>query len=381
MYQTYSAMNATPLPTHVIVVHRFFELVQEASLKGARKSRRTGEFTELVLKTSKEAGCTFSAENKEHIAPGQLNFPKFPYVLALVVAFWQTEYQVQKNNADCDDDNDNLGRLSDAEVRFGSVLDPSSPNREPDFGSVLPTAPGPEPDLASGSQSVRFGLNAVRTLLRTLRQLKFPRKKYEATGWLLIVERCRGLEGRVIYVREVCQSVVRMDQANGDKGDHAVGLSRYGQAVVKYDMLTVDGLERVAHERQRVMTAMVIRRWLSGKELEPRTEPLVPQVEPNLNLNRTAGSVRFGPGPDALPDRTAASLGRLEISVFVFEEEGGGAGLGSGSRDHKDLSMNCVSSSSRSISAGSEAKLKSGGGVADYRPGSGSINWAWSWSW
>lgn len=49
---------------------------------------------------------------------------------------------------------------------------------------------------------------------------------------------------------------------------------------------------------------------LPGKELEPRTEPLVPQLEPNLNLNlnRTAGSVRFGPGSDALPDRTAASL-------------------------------------------------------------------------
>ncbi|KZS90762.1 hypothetical protein SISNIDRAFT_551356 [Sistotremastrum niveocremeum HHB9708] len=53
---------------------------------------------------------------------------------------------------------------SDAEVRFGSVLEPSSPNLEPDFGSVLPLVPGPEPDAASGPQSVRSGSNAVRTL-------------------------------------------------------------------------------------------------------------------------------------------------------------------------------------------------------------------------
>ncbi|KZS86619.1 hypothetical protein SISNIDRAFT_542823 [Sistotremastrum niveocremeum HHB9708] len=45
-----------------------------------------------------------------------------------------------------------------------------------------------------------------------------------------------------------------------------------------------------------------------SKQPEPRTEPLTPQLEPNLNLNRTAGSVRFGPGSDALTDRTPASL-------------------------------------------------------------------------
>ncbi|KZS90266.1 hypothetical protein SISNIDRAFT_468639 [Sistotremastrum niveocremeum HHB9708] len=100
--------------------------------------------------------------------------------------------------------------------------------------------------------------------------------------------------------------------------------------MIEYRMLRADSAERVTDESQGVMTAMVHRRaagslvlvlpigprfssvrtasGLPGKQPEPRTEPLVPQVEPNLNLNRTAGSVRFGPGSDALPDRTAASL-------------------------------------------------------------------------
>lgn len=54
---------------------------------------------------------------------------------------------------------------SDAEVRFGPVLDLLGPNREPDFGSVLHKLPGPEPDVASGPQGVRSGSNVVRTLL------------------------------------------------------------------------------------------------------------------------------------------------------------------------------------------------------------------------
>ncbi|KZS91553.1 hypothetical protein SISNIDRAFT_467489 [Sistotremastrum niveocremeum HHB9708] len=59
--------------------------------------------------------------------------------------------------------------VSDAEVRFGSVLDLSSPNLEPNFGSVLPPAPGPEPDAASGPQSVR--LESTReTMIQNLNQ-------------------------------------------------------------------------------------------------------------------------------------------------------------------------------------------------------------------